>query len=309
MLLKARHPILHVWRYFIDKCLPFGSSVSCAQFQSFSDALAAIFEARMGFKVTNYLDDFLFVADSEQVCNYLLNSFITICDQINCPTAEDKTAQARPNTVFLGVLLDGEHRLMAIPQDKKTKVVNILKFVIEQRKVTIKLIQKLTGLLNFLHRVIVPGRTFTRQLYDTLKLRDNKGNLLKHYHHVKVDDKVKQDCTVWLRFLTYSSTCPSQLCRPFIDLNAMIYVQTLSFYTDAAKSPLRGFGCVFGNKWIFGQWPENFIQDQDPSIEFLELYALCVGILSWENLLENMRIVIFCNNQAVVNMVNNLTSK
>ena len=62
--MKARHPITKKLWYFIDKCLPFGSSISCAHFQSLSDALAYLAEHRIGLTmvITNYLDDFLFVA-------------------------------------------------------------------------------------------------------------------------------------------------------------------------------------------------------------------------------------------------------
>ena len=45
-----------------------------------------------------------------------------------------------------------------------------------------------------------------------------------------------------------------------------------------------------------------------PSIEYLELAALCIGIISWGQYLTNCRIVIFCDNQAVVHMVNKLMS-
>ena len=39
LVLKACHPITGELSYFIDKCLPFGSSISCVHFQRFSNAL------------------------------------------------------------------------------------------------------------------------------------------------------------------------------------------------------------------------------------------------------------------------------
>ena len=44
-----------------------------------------------------------------------------------------------------------------------------------------------------------------------------------------------------------------------------------------------------------------------PSIEFLELYALCTAIFTWQShpKLVNTRIIIFCDNQVVVSMINN----
>ena len=39
LLMKAQDLTTGIWKYFIDKCLPFGASISCAIFQRFSDAL------------------------------------------------------------------------------------------------------------------------------------------------------------------------------------------------------------------------------------------------------------------------------
>ena len=44
LIMKARNPedAEKKWKYFVDKCLPFGASISCAIFQAFSDAIAFI---------------------------------------------------------------------------------------------------------------------------------------------------------------------------------------------------------------------------------------------------------------------------
>ena len=62
LLMKARSPIDKKFYYFVDKCLPFGSSISCAHFQAFSNGIAFLVQHFTGKKVVNYLDDYLFVA-------------------------------------------------------------------------------------------------------------------------------------------------------------------------------------------------------------------------------------------------------
>ena len=62
LLMKARNPINKEWYYFFDKCMPFGSSISCAHFQSFSDAISHVMKVQTGKENVNYLDDFLFMA-------------------------------------------------------------------------------------------------------------------------------------------------------------------------------------------------------------------------------------------------------
>ena len=82
LIMKARDPCSKELRYFLDKNLPFGSSVSCSKFQLFSDSLKHLVEVLTGrhFSCTNYLDDFLFVATNEEDCNMMVRQFLKICE-------------------------------------------------------------------------------------------------------------------------------------------------------------------------------------------------------------------------------------
>ena len=317
LVLKARHPVTKIWYYFIDKCLPFGTSISCANFQEFSNALSHI----VGWKIectlhitnpalTNYLDDFLFMALKLLQCNNMVRVFLEICKAIGCPVSMEKTEWATQLLVFLGVLLNGKSLTLSIPLEKCNKAVDLLQSAVTSRKVTVKFIQKITGTLNFLNKAIVPGRAFTRGMYSQLKLLDNKGNPLKDYHHIKLDFEFMQDCLMWLSFL--SNQQASGNCRPFIDYSPKDEsgAKVLKFFSDVSKNPEFGFGAVFDERrWICEKWPEGFIVSENPSIEVLELYAL-VAALSTRETEDRIkgRIIIYCDNEAVVHMVNNLAS-
>ena len=109
LLMKMRHPLTKVLYYFIDKCLPFGSSISCAQFQKFSDAMKhiACWKIRVTMviepNITNYLDDFLFIALTLLMCNQMMKIFLQICQEVGCPISEDKTEWATQLIIFLGI--------------------------------------------------------------------------------------------------------------------------------------------------------------------------------------------------------------
>ena len=64
LVLKAVDPKTGRACYFVDKCLLFGASISCALFQEFSNALQHITEFVINGNtkkiLTNYVDDFLF---------------------------------------------------------------------------------------------------------------------------------------------------------------------------------------------------------------------------------------------------------
>ena len=196
LCMKVYHPITNQISYFVDKNLPFGASINCLRFQEFLESLKHITELFLQRKmtITNYLDDYLVVHMDEQVCNSMMDTFLEICKQIGCPIAMDKTERVTPVIVFLGILLDGHSWTLAMPQEKKVKAMQLLNWVLKQKKVTIYFIQQLTGTLNFLCKVLVPGRTFMRRIYDKLKLTDNQGNPLKKFHHVTLDPGFLKDC-------------------------------------------------------------------------------------------------------------------
>ena len=74
----------------------------------------------------------------------------------------------------------------------------------------------------------------------------------------------------------------TRICHPFVDFakhNAES--QILSFTSDASKNSKLGMGAVFNNRWFIKQWPAQFIEKYNPSIEYLELYALVTALLMW----------------------------
>ena len=90
--------------YFVDKCLPFGSSISCAIFQAVSDAIAFIVKMKVRKSNVNYLNDYLFAAALKQACDNQVQVFLDICKEINFPVAFEKTFWGTTMLVFLGLL-------------------------------------------------------------------------------------------------------------------------------------------------------------------------------------------------------------
>ena len=123
---------------------------------------------------------------------------------------------------------------------------------------------------------------------------------LKQHYHVKVDQELKADCMVWWHFLKR----PDAYSRPFMDFTNKLSAVEINFYTDASGAEDKGFGCVFDRSWTFGVWEQGFIKQFRPSIEYLELFGVATAIELWANWLENRRVVIFCDNKSVVDMLN-----
>ena len=60
---------------------------------------------------------------------------------------------------------------------------------------------------------------------------------------------------------------------------------------------------------MHGLWPNWFLKEKEPSIKYLELFALCGAILTWGQFITDTRVIVFCDNQAVVEMINNTSSR
>ena len=120
-------------------------------FQHFSDVLCFLIEFRVSMKkcITNYLDDFLFIARMVALCNYMIQQYLDLCEEIGVPIASDKTEWADEIIIFLGVLLDRRHLILAIPNEKREMAVTMLTEMCNHTKCTVKDLQRLCGYLNF----------------------------------------------------------------------------------------------------------------------------------------------------------------
>ena len=208
--------------------------------------------------------------------------------------------------IFLGNLLDGRRHLISIPIEKKQKALRLLNDFSGKKKATVKSLQVLTGYLNFLSRAIFAGRAFTRRIYA--KYTGAKHRNLKQYHHVSLDREFKFDLDVWRLFLENHHV--SAICRPMVDLSQSVSAVELGLASDASGAKTLGFGAIFGTKWLGAQWEPGYIKQEnsEPSIAYLELYALTAAILTWGESIHDCRVVFHCDNSSVVEMVNQTTS-
>ena len=228
--------------------------------------------------------------------------FMEVCEAIRFPVSIEKTFWSETKMIFLSLLVDGKSRMVCLPKEKIEKAINLIVEVLNCKKTTVHRMHQICGFLHFLGRGIVPGRAFTRRLYaiSTMKL----GKQLKPHHHVRLSGENRSDLVMWLYFLYH----PTVFVRPFMDISTILQATTIKFFTDASKNPKLRCGGWCNRDWFFMQWDEQFILDKDPSIAYLELYGLTIGILLWISRFRNRRIILNCDNQATVQMINNSTA-
>ena len=175
--------------YYFDRCLPIGSS--CVFFKAFSTALEWLALHRFGASgVLHILDDFLFIADSEEKCQADMNNFLNLCEYLGVPVAEEKTVGPHTVLQFAGTTLDTVKQEARLPDDKLQKCCTLLHASYKCRKVTLKELQSLLGLLNFTRSVVVPGRAFLRRMIDLTK------GAKRPHHHIRLTKEIKHDIAV-----------------------------------------------------------------------------------------------------------------
>ena len=223
LIMKAEHPETGKTYYFVDKCLPFSSSISCAIFQDFSDAVAYLVTYSTGRDNVNYLDDFFFAALLKQICDFQVNKFLEICQEICFPVSLEKTCWGTTVITFLGLLLDTLNQRICIPLDKIRKAIDMVEFMLNKRnkKATVLQFQRLCGTLNFLCKCVVPGRAFVTRLYPP--------GHLKQHHHIKISEENRNDLKVWKAFLSNAEV----FSRPFMDFKKLSALD-IDMYSDAS---------------------------------------------------------------------------
>ena len=295
LVMKAESPMDGKTYYFVDKCLPFGASISYSHFQRFSNAVRHVVQYRTEKSLVNYMDDFLFAALLKLLCNNKVKEFLHICDMIAFPVSLEKTFWGTTKLVFLGLLIDTIKQCILIPIEKVRKAEELINSVMNKssKKVTLNQLQKICGFLNFMGRCVIPGRAFTRRLYAY-----TAGDKLKPHHHIRINAEMREDLQMWLTFLRH----PSVFCRPFLDFLHVLIAHEIDMFSDA--SGRIGMGTICGKAWMYQLWDQHFINECKPSIEFLELYGVTAAVLAWIHKFKNQRIILFCDNKSVVDMIN-----
>ena len=157
--MKAVSPLDGKTYYFVDKCLPFGASISCALFQEVSDAIAHLFRTKTGQDVINYLDDYFFADFINSLLNNQIKQFLFICEQIGMPISHEKTFWATTQLTFLGLLIDTIRQLVLLLCEKVIAAIEWVKELLgrKNKKLTVRELQKLCGTFNFFSKAIIPA--------------------------------------------------------------------------------------------------------------------------------------------------------
>ena len=233
------------------------------------------------------MDDFLLVSHTEEICRKQLELFLMLCSYLGIPMAPEKTVGPSNTIAFAGIELDFILMEARFPQEKIDKCQKLISTFLQRRKVTLKEIQSLTGLLNFACAVVVPIRAFLCRLID-LTLGIRRPRFL-----IRISQAVKEDLRVWQQFLAGFNGRTIFLSEVWYNSNQ------LELFTDASGA--IGFGAIFGAHWCYREWPISW---RHRNIAILEFYPIVLSLHLWGSEMRNRRILFFTDNEALVHVIN-----
>lgn len=284
-------------KWYIDKNMPMGCSISCATWEHFAKFLDWLTkkEAKSN-NLDHFLDDYFFAGKfGTNECQILMDTFTTICQRLNVPIAEEKTEGPKCIMEYLGLIINTNDMTIEIPQKKLKDLLNLIKEIAYSKKVTLKRLQSLCGTLAFCTRAIPAGRAFSRRLYMAM----SKGK--KPFHLIRITKEMFNDLMIWKMFLE--------------NFNGVSYIledgisnDDIQLYTDSSGG--FGCGCYFMGKWCYLQWPLYWRQTGiTRDITFLEIIPIALSVFLWYDRFKGKTIVFHIDNLAVVTVLNSKYSK
>lgn len=288
--------------YYYERVLPFGLKSSCRIWEYFAHALAFMLKAQGGETVVlHYVDDFLFVASSEEQAHAALASALALCRRLGLPMAADKTEGPTRCLTFLGIELDTDAMEARLPADKLLELARLCELWESKSSASVRELQSLAGVLRHASDVVRPGRFFLRRIIARISVQ----NRVAHAHaQLPLPAAVLADVAWWRNFVRdwngHSLLCEQQ----WRDADA------IELFTDAC---LTGFGAWFGQEWFYGTWNPDQItaamREQRASMPFLELHALVQAAATWGSQWTRLRITFRSDCMPVVDCLNSGESR
>jgi hypothetical protein len=94
-------------KFYYDRAMPMGCASSCRTFETFSTALQWVAQKHLNIAhLVHILDDYLMAASSYDQCCTDLKNFLSLCEYLGVPIAQEKTVGPRTTLTFAGIELD-----------------------------------------------------------------------------------------------------------------------------------------------------------------------------------------------------------
>ena len=282
-----------VWKkhIFCDTVLSMGLRSAANICQRVTNAISFIL-LQMGIAILNYLDDF---AGAERRDNaiFTYNCLGTVLQKCGFVESIEKASPPSEIMSFLGVLFNTLTMTMEITPERLTEIRHLIRTWLKKENATLKQVQSLLGKLNFIAACVKPSRIFVSRLLIWLRSIYSSSE----FDHL-IPLSVKKDLIWWNRFLPLYNGVSLMEYENWSKPDAI-------FSSDSSLTACGGFwkGCYF-----HAEFPESILRHEF-HISALEIFSIIICLKLWGRKFKGHRIVVFCDNQSVCQIINSGKSK
>ena len=153
--------------YFLDLSVAFGWVHGSATFQRLSDAIVYIMR-RKGYDLVAYIDDYIGIAPAE-VAHSQFDFLSSILTRLGLPMNPDKRVPPCKALTCLGIHVDIDKASLSIDHDKFRAIHTECFHVSGKKYLSKRSFQSLLGKLIYLHKCVVPARTFVNRILQLFR--------------------------------------------------------------------------------------------------------------------------------------------
>ena len=300
------HRVCMIWRglFFFFLGLAFGLRHSGLQGQRLTDAVSWI-HRRQGlvtsdermFNVVNYSDDLGGVESSLARAADSFTQLSSLFQDLGLDESIKKAEGPSNQMVYLGVMFDSNAMEMRVPPDKLTEVKAEIKLWTRKTTITKRNLQSLLGKLFWVAKVVKFARAFMGRLLQQLRTLAN----VKDNFKVKLAEESRKDLRWWSRYLDHFNGIQMIINEdPFLlDLDQMMDRPSDLCAGDATPT---GGGAWYDNSFWCRELPHD-LQDAQIPIHLKEFWVIIVSARLWGSSWSGRTIVIWCDNDAVVDTI------
>ena len=281
---------------YIDTALPFGLRSAPKIFTAIADAAEWVVKQEGVHSLIHYLDDFLLIGPpASPECAGALTTLLSVFDRLGLPVAPEKLEGPCSQLTFLGFELDSSSMVIRVPSKKLTELQQLIGSWIGRKRCTRKELESLVGKLGHASRVVPPGKTFLRRMFELL------GGTRQAHHHVRLGAAFRSDLLWWATFLEAWNGV-AMMPHPGSE------DPSHHLWTDASGQ--FGCGAVWpaSLSWLQLPWPcppkPGGLQLHKESILLQELLPIVLACAVWGPDWQGSSVVVHCDNMGAVAAVN-----
>ena len=249
------------------------------------------------FNSLNYSDD---IGGCEKSYDRALQSFIALGELFTDLGLKESTSKAHPPSTsmpYLGIQFNTTTMKMSIPPDKVAEVREEVSLWVKKSSASKKHLQQLLGKLFWVSRCVKFSRGFMGQLLSQLKtmhpMPDNK--------KAKLTIECRHDILWWDRYLRrfngvemlYQTDPMGLSLEELLDIGACV---------NCGDAQLKGGGSYYGQEYWSRPFPA-WLQGDDTPIHLKEFWVVLVSAWIWGDQWQGKLVYIFCDNDAVVEVL------